>query len=136
MATVPQWPDKLPAPMIDGYSRKATPTFVRTTMDSGLTRQRRRQVTTATTFQQKYRLRSTARAGEEKSQEQLFDEWFENEAFAGSAWVLMPVYTGTGKAYIQCRFTDTPDIARIVDSKITEITVTLETFAKLVSPNG
>jgi hypothetical protein len=113
--------------MIDGYSRKESPSFVRTQMDSGYYRQRRRAITTAKTFQQKYRFTQTQLA--------IFDDWWENEAFAGSAWVAMPVYTGQGKAYVQCHFTDTPDIAAVPDSKITEISVTLETYAKLV-PNG
>ena len=127
MATIPSWPDTLPAPMIDGYSRKPKPSFVRTDMDSGLTRSRRRAVTTATNFQQRYRLT--------QSQVAIFDAWFENEAFGGSAWVLMPVVTGQGKIMVQVRFTDTPDYSSVSGSKLQDITVSLETFAKLV-PNG
>ena len=113
--------------MIDGYAAKARPTFVRTEMDSGRARQRRRQVTGPTTFQNRWRFTPLQMA--------TFDDWFENQAFGGAAWVSMPVYTGQGKSYVQCRFTDTPDKARVPDSGLWEVTVTLETYNRLV-PNG
>ncbi|KAF1005478.1 MAG: hypothetical protein GAK28_03230 [Luteibacter sp.] len=127
MATIPRWPDTLPAPMIDGYAAKARPTFVRTEMDSGYARQRRRQVNGPVTFQQVWRI----------SQPQLaiLDAWFENQAFGGAAWVSMPVMTGHGKVYLQCRFTDTPDRRSVSGSKNWDISATLETYSKVV-PNG
>lgn len=127
MAITSQWPDSLPAPRIDGYSRKDTPSFVRTTMDSGASRQRRRFVTTPKTFQQAYRMT--------QAQLEIFEIWFENQAFGGAAQVLMPVITGAGKSYVQCKFTDTPSIAGVSGSKLWDVTVTLETLVRFV-PNG
>lgn len=127
MATVPSWPALLPPPMIDGYSEKAKPTFIRTEMDSGRARNRRRAVTGAVQFEQTYRLTQTQLA--------VFEDWWENVVFGGAADALMPIYGGQGKRMVQCSFSDTPSKARVPDSKIWEVSLTMETYVKLVG-NG
>lgn len=127
MATVPAWPDSLPAPLIDGYTAKPKATFVRTEMDSGRARNRRRTVTGATEFQQRYRMTM--------SQVAIFEAWFENEAFGGAAAALMPVITGGGKILVQCEFTDTYSKASVPGSKLFDISISLSTYARLVQ-NG
>jgi hypothetical protein len=127
MATVPSWPASLPAPLIDGYNAKPKPTFVRTEMDSGRARNRRRTITGATEFQQRYRMTM--------SQVATFEAWFENEALGGAAAALMPVITAAGKVLVQCDFTDTYSKASVPGSKLFDISLSLSTYARLV-PNG
>ena len=127
MATIPRWPDALPAPLIEGYAAKARPTFVRTEMDSGRGRQRRRQVTGPTTISQTWRLTEAELA--------IFDAWFEDQVFGGAAWASMPVMTGQGKVYLQCRFIDTPDRRSVSGSRLWDITAQIETYAR-IAPNG
>ncbi|MDF4024137.1 hypothetical protein P3W24_04020 [Luteibacter sp. PPL201] len=127
MATIPSWPATLPAPAIDGYSVKPKPTFVRTDMDSGRARNRRRFVTGATEFQQRFRMT--------QSQLAIFEAWFENEAFGGAADAMMPLITGQGKVMVQCEFTDTYQRTAVPGSKLHDVTLSLSTYSKLV-PNG
>jgi hypothetical protein len=123
--TMPSWPSTLPVPLQDGYGFKETPSFARTQMDAGNARQRRRFLTTPTTVTLKFRL-STAQVG-------IFETFFEDSLFGGTGWCLMPLYNGQGKAMVQARFTDTPNIGRVQDSSFYDVTAQVEAISMPVA---
>ena len=95
------WPDFLPPPMLAEYSLKPKSRTVRTDMDSGTVRVRRRFTRSPTT--------ATASWSFDESQFGLFEWWFDNIVDGGAAWFSGPAINGTGRINVQCRFIDGQD---------------------------
>jgi hypothetical protein len=128
MPTVPTWPDTLPVPRRDGYNIKPVPSYARTAMDSGTSRQRRRFVTTPTNLTITLRM-TTAELG-------IYETFFEEAIFGGSAWFLMPIYNGQGKAMVQVRQTDTHSETPVTDSDLWDVSFPVESLSMPVALSG
>lgn len=92
------WPDFLPPPTLADYSLKPKSRTVRTDMEAGTARVRRRftRVPTVTPAQWVF----------DQAQFGLFEWWFENTIDGGAAWFAGPALNGTGLINVQCRFID------------------------------
>ncbi len=89
------WPSTLPPPMIDGYGFDPASPTVKTDMDAGPGRVRRR---------------FTARPTEYKAawiftQQQLatFESWFDLDAMSGAAWFSVVAWNGKGGVSVTAR---------------------------------
>ncbi len=119
---IPTWPATLPAPRVSGYGYKETPSFMRTTMDSGQARQRRRFITTPTAVTAQFRLTGAQLA--------TFEAWFKDALYDGQAWAMIPVVNGLGVNAVRARFTDTPRVSGVDGaSDVFDISATIETLA-------
>jgi hypothetical protein len=95
------WPEFLPPPLLEGYALKPKSRTVRTDMDSGTVRVRRR-FTRSPVISPAVWTFSQREFG-------LFEWWFENEIDGGAAWFQGPAMNGTGRIQVQCRFIDGND---------------------------
>lgn len=92
-----KFPDNLPAPLISSDSIQSSPTFSRTAMGSGRSRQRKsHRISTAnTTF-------SFVMSADEVL---MFEQWFENEINSGEDWFEINRLTpNTGYSPMKARF--------------------------------
>lgn len=103
------WPSTLPAPLASGYGVKPVDQTVRTDMESGAARQRRR--TTARND------KVTVSWVMTDAQAAIFRAWFEDDAAGaagGAAWFGVVLMLGTGGAVsVEARFVKPPDLSLI-----------------------
>ncbi len=90
------WPTNLPDPLTSGYSIQPQQAFIRTDMDQGPARQRRRFTTTPTVYLVKW-IMSEQQFG-------IFESWFRDEADDGAAWFTINLRGGTGIQAVEARF--------------------------------
>lgn len=95
------WPASLPSPRIDGYSINPADQVIRTEMDAGNTRARRRTTSRKDIFPVAWVLDQTDMA--------TFRAWFDDSstgANGGQAWFAMGLLTGdsASKQTVTCRF--------------------------------
>lgn len=83
---MPAWPSTLPAPLTENYGVDATDTTVRTDMDSGPARVRRRFTAAPDMLTATWRL--------SEAQMAIFRTFFEDDIDHGAAWFDMPVKDG------------------------------------------
>lgn len=116
------WPTTLPATLVDGYTLNPQDQTIRTDMESGNARVRRRSAARV----------DTVDAGWLFSQSQMliFRAWFENNstgAAGGAAWFSIDLPTGTGAvASISARFSGAFS-AVLVSSTTWKVSAKLET---------
>ena len=91
------WPDSFPAPQISGYSLQPEESIARTSMDSGVARQRRRFTSSPTKVKLRWKM----------SQELFgfFQSWYIYKAKAGAEWITIDLSNGQGYNPSQARFT-------------------------------
>lgn len=87
---MPTWPSTLPTPMVSGYSLKPGSALVRTAIEAGPARVRRRftQVPTAVPVQFEMTLDELA----------TFEAWFFHEIHQGAEWFALTLINGRGLA--------------------------------------
>lgn len=90
------WPTNLPDPLTSGYSIQPQQAFIRTDMDQGPARQRRRFTTTPTVYSVKW-IMSEQQFG-------IFESWFRDEVDDGAAWFTINLRGGTGIQAVEARF--------------------------------
>lgn len=126
MATMAAWPADLPVWHTDGYGIQPQDPNVRTQMDSGARRVRRRFIRVPTDI--------TASTVLTEAEFAVFEAWWENQAFAGSAWVLLPLTNGRGTNVVQSRFTKMYQAAPLAAGQW-QVDVAIETLSLPVA-NG
>ena len=91
------WPTTLPAPLVAGYGIQPNDQTVRTDMESGSPRVRRR---TAARLDE-YPL-SVSMSDEQMA---IFRAWWDDDAAGGAAWITITLWTGDGGASsVEARF--------------------------------
>lgn len=90
------WPTQLPDPLLTGYGLEPQPAFIRTDMDAGPARQRRRFTQAPTEIAAQFTLT--------ESQMAIFEGWFEHRIESGAAWFDAPINNGLGITIVECRF--------------------------------
>lgn len=90
------WPTNFPDPLTSGYSIQPQQAFIRTDMDQGPARQRRRFTTTPTVYSVKW-IMSEQQFG-------IFESWFRDEVDDGAAWFTINLRGGTGIQAVEARF--------------------------------
>ncbi|MEN9923916.1 MAG: hypothetical protein RL268_42 [Pseudomonadota bacterium] len=111
------WPSFLPAPEVDGYSIQPQAAFVRTDMDQGPARQRRRFTTAPTLYPVKWILT--------EEQMELLEAWYDGAVDAGAAWFLVTLRNGRGLQQVEARFIQ-PWQAGLLSGWHYEVSATLE----------
>lgn len=119
------YPAKLPSPLLAGYSIRPTENVIRTEMESGYARQRRRFRTSPTRIPVKWIMT--------EAQYAVFDSWYLNDADEGAVWFVMPLKTAIGVEPHTCRFV-TQYVASAISCEWWEITAELEVRNRPVLP--
>jgi hypothetical protein len=92
-----KWPDTLPLPTIQGYSVQPNDSILRTEMEAGPARQRRRFTQTPTRVSVRWVMR--------QDQFALFESWYRFQAREGGAWFDIELLGGLGLIEQEARFT-------------------------------
>ena len=99
MSDLISWPDTLPRPTFEGYAVEPVDSVLRTEMESGPARQRRRFTHTPTRIPVRWRFSS-----EEMG---IFESWLEHKAEAGGAWFTVDLLGGQGMTAHEARIMGT-----------------------------
>lgn len=93
---MPAWPSTLPAPNRDGYTLNPAPAFIRTNMDGGKARQRKRFTSVPTSIPLQWLF----------TQQQLaiFEAWWKYQINLGTSTFTMQLYNGKGYNNYNVRF--------------------------------
>lgn len=112
------WPDRLPAPMASGYSYQPQAPFIRTNMDSGLARQRRRFISIPTQVSVTWTL----------NQEQLalFEAFVHYDLIDGCAWYSAQIINGMDMQSVKARMIGGFKVDN-VEPGVWKVSATLET---------
>jgi hypothetical protein len=92
-----EWPNSLPLPLVEGYALTPQEAVLRTDMESGPARQRRRFRQTPT--------RITVRWLFSEFEFALFEAWYKYHADEGAQWFQITLLGGLGLLPHQARFT-------------------------------
>ena len=114
---IPNIPDTLPPPVVTGYSYRRKEQFIRTDMDSGLARQRRRFQIVPTHVNVQWRFSGLQLA--------LFEGWIEH--YVGIGWFYSKLSAGQGLQSVKARFIESPSISNETYNVWT-VAATLETI--------
>lgn len=91
------WPGTLPSPIVSNYADTPVSAFIRTDMESGTARQRRRFTATPHRLTASWMLTSVQMAA--------FKSFFESTINFGTDWFTMSIDVGAGITAYDCRFT-------------------------------
>ena len=89
------WPASLPAPSLGGYQFSPDATTIRTDMDSGPPRVRRRYASANTSVQANWTF--------DELQMAIFEAWFVQQAQSGAAWFSVSIRNGMGRQTMTAR---------------------------------
>jgi len=92
-----KWPEKLPLPTVEGYTIQPSDAIIRTEMESGLARQRRRFTHAPSRISVRWIMR--------REQFAIFEAWYYWFAQEGGAWFEVELLGGIGLVAQQARFT-------------------------------
>lgn len=92
------YPPQLPLPLRDSYSLKTVSPLMRTPLNSGRSRQRRKFTSVPTEPNVQWLFNNQEAA--------FFESWFARALEDGSRWFQMTLQTAEGILDYQCRFTD------------------------------
>ncbi|MGN7613053.1 hypothetical protein ACQZV8_13320 [Magnetococcales bacterium HHB-1] len=113
-----QWPVTLPLPTTSGYGVVPQEAVLRTDMEAGPARQRRRFTQTSTEISVRWRFT--------KQQYALFEAWYKHRAQEGGTWFNMALKGGIGITDHDCRFKE-PFTASLENNLVWIVTSKLET---------
>ena len=115
--TVIIFPKRLPYPTVEGYSIRPEEAIIRTDMEAGPARQRRRYTQTPSKITIKWIM----------SPEQfcLFEAWYKYYAKEGAEWFIITLSGGIGLTEQEARFTQQFE-ASIISGRLWQITTELE----------
>lgn len=94
------WPANLPAPLRSGYEINPEDPILRTQMDAGPDRVRRRFTAIPSRIPVSWRFTEAQLA--------LFEAWHKHEALDGAAWFTISLANGLGISAMEARFTKPP----------------------------
>lgn len=92
------WPPQLPTPQLAGYGLAPQPAFVRSDMDAGPARQRRRFTQAPTDITMELVMTDDQLA--------IFEAWYEHRVDSGAAWFDAPMANGQGLTTVEARFVE------------------------------
>lgn len=100
MADLPEYPhDLLPLPLREGYGLTPVSPLMRTDMQSGRAKQRRRYQSTPTQAPINWIFIQPGQA-------LLFEQWYQHVLMDGALWFNMKLRTPEGVKFYKCRFVD------------------------------
>lgn len=123
------YPDGLPCAQREGYSLRHVSPFMRTEMDSGRARQRRKFSSVPT-------MASVAWVFENDTQAAAFEAWFREAINDGVEWFNMPLKTPVGLKDYVCRFTDMYEGPDLIGVSSWRISAQLEIWERPLMPDG
>ena len=116
-----RWPDQLPLPTLAGYAIQPGEAILRTEMEAGPARQRRRFTNAPSRIAVRWVMRAEQFA--------LFEAWYRWAAAEGGAWFEIDLLGGLGLAPQEARFTRQFE-ARLYRRRLWEVTSELEVRAR------
>jgi hypothetical protein len=122
------WPATLPMPTVQGYSVQPGDAILRTEMDAGLARQRRRFTNVPTRVQVRWIMR--------RDQYAIFEGWYRWKAREGANWFFITLLGGLGLLDHKARFTRQFTSQLIAGGTLWEITSELEIRERPVIDEG
>lgn len=121
--------DYLPIPLKDGFELKPISPFLRTDLDSGRARQRRRYLSTPTQASVTWSFKTDPEA-------QLFESFYLDTITDGAAWFYMNLKTPLGIMPYKCRFTEIYEGPVLMEGKYWQYRATLELWERPILPPG
>ncbi len=121
------WPDKLPLPTIEGYGIRPGEAILRTEMEAGPARQRRRFTQVPSRLTVRWLMR--------RDQFTLFEAWYRWSAKEGGEWFEIDLLGGLGLLPQEARFTRQFE-ARLKDGVLWEVCSELEVRERPVLSEG
>lgn len=112
------WPSTLPAPALTGYQFAPDTTTIKTDMDSGPARVRRRFTSASTQYQATWILNAIQLA--------TFESWFVLDALSGAAWFTVNQWNGLGRGTMTARISSGTYTAALVAPAVWQVTAALE----------
>ena len=122
------WPDTLPLPTVQGYNIQPGDTILRTEMEAGLARQRRRFTNAPTKVSVRWIMR--------RDQYAIFEGWYRWHAKEGANWFAIALLGGLGLLDQEARFTRQFASRLLAGGTLWEITSELEIRERPVLDEG
>lgn len=123
---IPAFPTTIPKVLMSDYSYKGGDGIVRTDMDTGLARQRKRFVGRPTKFNVQWTF-SRKELG-------IFEKFFETDLFGGVGWFTIKLVNGVGETVYTARFVDGYEAKTQANEHIWTVTGVLEAVGRPVLP--
>lgn len=122
------WPPTLPLPTIQGYLIQPEDTILRTEMEAGLARQRRRFTNVPTKISVRWIMR--------RDQYAIFEGWYRWHAKEGASWFTITLLGGMGLLEHEARFVRQFSAQLLAGGMLWEITSELEIRERPVLDEG
>ncbi len=122
------WPITLPLPTVQGYSVQTEDAILRTEMEAGLARQRRRFTNVPTKVSVRWIMR--------RDQFAVFEGWYRWQAKEGASWFTITLLGGLGLLDQEARFTRQFSARLLAGGTLWEITSELEIRERPVLDEG
>ena len=122
------WPPTLPLPTVPGYSVHPEDAILRTEMEAGLARQRRRFTNVPTKVSVRWIMR--------RDQYAIFEGWYRWQAKEGANWFTITLLGGLGLLDQEARFTRQFSARLLAGGTLWEITSELEIRERPVLDEG
>ena len=122
------WPPTLPLPTVQGYSVQPEDAILRTEMEAGLARQRRRFTNVPTKVSVRWIMR--------RDQYAIFEGWYRWQAKEGANWFTITLLGGLGLLDQEARFTRQFSARLLAGGTLWEITSELEIRERPVLDEG
>ncbi len=122
------WPVTLPLPTVQGYSVQPEDAILRTEMEAGLARQRRRFTNVPTKVSVRWIMR--------RDQYAIFEAWYRWQAKEGANWFTITLLGGLGLLEQEARFTRQFSARLLAGGTLWEITSELEIRERPVLDEG
>lgn len=116
--TTPVFPVTLPKPSMRQYSLTPVNNVLRTEMESGPARTRRRYISVPTDVSVVWTLT--------RAELEAFQTFYREAIYDGAGWFLMPVVMGDGEALRKSRFKQPYEAATVANEHVWRVTATLE----------
>ena len=122
------WPSTLPLPTVQGYGVQPGEAILRTEMEAGLARQRRRFTDVPTKVSVRWIMR--------RDQYAIFEGWYRWHAREGASWFAITLLGGLGLLEQEARFTRQISSRLLAGGTLWEITSELEIRERPVLDEG
>lgn len=122
------WPNTLPLPTVQGYAVQPEDAILRTEMEAGLARQRRRFTNVPTKVSVRWIMR--------RDQYAVFEGWYRWHAKEGANWFTITLLGGLGLLEQEARFTRQFSARLLAGGTLWEITSELEIRERPVLDEG
>ena len=122
------WPSTLPLPTVQGYGVQPGEAILRTEMEAGLARQRRRFTDVPTKVSVRWIMR--------RDQYAIFEGWYRWHAREGASWFVITLLGGLGLLEQEARFTRQFSSRLLAGGTLWEITSELEIRERPVLDEG